>query len=218
MKNGFSANFQVSAKQKNSRFSVIRTQKIGKNSPQNQDPIVKITFFQLCLFGNPSWWWQNYWKWKKKWIWGKKMHFWPFWAGIFFFFYATPIYRGGKHYENFRVPQILLVGPIWRCFGQKITPVGRFLVPFRQYQKFGFPYCRAKNQSCRRPLEWPIKTSAREALGQWKKLELNRTYQFGEKSKKPSKTFPHIYMGIFGKSDWALVFSIGLVPLSRLFW
>ena len=199
MKNGFSANFQVSAKQKNSRFSVIRTQKIGENSPQNQDPIVKITFFQLCL---PFWWpimmVTKLLKMKEKMDLGQKNAFLAILGPKIFFFYATPIYRGGKHYENFRVPQILLVGPIWRCFGQKITPVGRFLVPFRQYQKFGFPYCRAKNQSCRRPLEWPIKTSAREALGQWKKLELNRTYQFGEKSKKPSKTFPHIYMGIFG--------------------
>ena len=56
------------------------------------------------------------------------------------------IIGGGKHYENFRVPQILLVGPIGRCFGQKITPVGRFLVPFRQYQKFGFPYYRVKKK------------------------------------------------------------------------
>ena len=63
-----------------------------------------------------------------------------------FFFYATPIYRGGKHYENFRVPQILLVESIFRCFGQKITPVGRFWVPFQQYQKFGFPYYRAKKK------------------------------------------------------------------------
>ena len=57
------------------------------------------------------------------------------------------------------------------------------------------PY-RVKNQSCCRPLEWPIKTSAREALGQWKKLELNRTYQFGEKSQKPSKK-ALIYIVVF---------------------
>ena len=57
-------------------------------------------------------------------------------------------YRGGKHYENFRVPQILLVESIFRCFGQKITPVGRFWVPFQQYQKFGFPYYRAKKSCC----------------------------------------------------------------------
>ena len=28
------------------------------------------------------------------------------------------------------------------------------------------PQCRVKNQRCRRPIEWPIKTSAREALRQ----------------------------------------------------
>ena len=48
-------------------------------------------------------------------------------------------YRLTKLIGAHRVPQNILVGPIWRCFGQKFTPVGRFLVPFRQYQKFDFP-------------------------------------------------------------------------------
>ena len=34
---------------------------------------------------------------------------------------------------------------------------------------FENPHYRVKIQSCRRPIEWPIKTSAREALGQWRK-------------------------------------------------
>ena len=38
---------------------------------------------------------------------------------------------GGKHIENFRGPQNTLVGPIWRCCGQKTRPPGHFWVPFR---------------------------------------------------------------------------------------
>ena len=45
-------------------------------------------------------------------------------------------------------------------------------------------YIRVKNQSCRRPMVWPIKTCARKALSQPKKNWLNRTYQLREKSKK----------------------------------
>ena len=50
-------------------------------------------------------------------------------------------------------------------------------------QIFENHYVRVKNKSCRRPIEWPIKTSAREALSQWRKNWLIRTYQFGEKFK-----------------------------------
>ena len=36
---------------------------------------------------------------------------------------------GGKHFENFRGPQNLLVGPIWGCFSSKITLAGQTWVP-----------------------------------------------------------------------------------------
>ena len=49
-------------------------------------------------------------------------------------------------------------------------------------QIFENHYVRVKNQSCRRPIEWPIKTNAREALSQWKKNKPNQTYQLGQKS------------------------------------
>ena len=39
--------------------------------------------------------------------------------------------RGGKHIEIFIGPQNILVGPIWRLFGQKTRPHGHFWVPFR---------------------------------------------------------------------------------------
>ena len=39
--------------------------------------------------------------------------------------------RGGKHIENCIDPQNTLVGPIWRCCGQKTRPPGHFWVPFR---------------------------------------------------------------------------------------
>ena len=119
------------------------------------------------------------------------MHFWPFWAQKYFFFYATPIYRGGKHYENFRVPQILLVESIFRCFGQKITPVGRFWVPFQQYQKFGFPYYRAKKK-----LLWTLYMGIKtyqEKNTKPMEIELNPTYQWGEKSQKPSENTTFLF-------------------------
>ena len=52
-------------------------------------------------------------------------------------------------------------------------------------QKFETTHYGVKNQNCRRPIEWPIKTCARRALSLWKRFQLNRTYQLGEKSKKP---------------------------------
>ena len=48
--------------------------------------------------------------------------------------YTLPILNVGNS-----VRQNLLVGPIWWCFGQKITPLGQLWVPFQRYQKFGFP-------------------------------------------------------------------------------
>ena len=136
----------------------------------------------------------------------KKMHFWPFWAEKYFFFYATPIYRGGKHYENFRVPQILLVESIFRCFGQKITPVGRFWVPFQQYQKFGFPYYRAKKK-----LLWTLYMGIKtyqEKNTKPMEIELNPTYQWGEKSQKPSENTTFLKYGVFG---WFFGFFSSLV-------
>ena len=38
---------------------------------------------------------------------------------------------GGKHFENCIGPQNTLVGPIWRCCGQKTRPPGHFWVPFQ---------------------------------------------------------------------------------------
>ena len=105
------------------------------------------------------------------------------------------------------------VTPIYKNREKRIFVFCVHLDPPHWPSNFENHHYRVKNQNCRRPLEWPIKTSAREALGQWKKLELNRTYQFGEKSQKPSKIPSYIYSGIFGwflgffsktgTSDWA---------------
>ena len=80
---------------------------------------------------------------------------------------------------------------------------------------FRFPHYRAKNQSCRRPLEWPIKTSAREALDQWKKTRAQSDLPVWRKIQKPPKNSASLKSSIFGvffiflqtgKSDWGLVF------------
>ena len=44
---------------------------------------------------------------------------------------ACSHWGGGKHFENCIGPQNTLVGPIWRCCGQKTRPPGHFWVPFR---------------------------------------------------------------------------------------
>ena len=41
------------------------------------------------------------------------------------------IVGGGKHFEIFRGPQNILVGPIWRPLSQKTRPHGHFWVPIR---------------------------------------------------------------------------------------
>ena len=50
------------------------------------------------------------------------------------------------------VPQNILVGPIWRCFGQKITTSGQLWVPFRGSENLGNHYIGVKIQNCRRPM------------------------------------------------------------------
>ena len=53
-----------------------------------------------------------------------------------------PYVRGGYTLPNLNVgkrgPQNTLVGPIWRCCGQKTRPHGHFWVPFRPNLVFGF--------------------------------------------------------------------------------
>ena len=61
--------------------------------------------------------------------------------------------------------------------------------------KFDNPYCRVKNQSCRKLYIWVSKPIRRKIQNQWKKLELNRAYQLREKSKKPPENT------VFQKSD-----------------
>ena len=97
----------------------------------------------------------------------------------------NPSVGGCILFKNLSVPQNILVGPIWRCFGQKITPSRQLWVPFQGSENLENHYIGVKIQNCRRPMVWPIKTCARRALSQRQKLELNRTYQFGEKSQKP---------------------------------
>ena len=118
-------------------------------------------------------------------------------------FYACACYIRGGTKSWILKPQVNFnVTPIYKNGGKRIFVFSIHLDPPHWPSNFENHHYRVKNQNCRRPLEWPIKTSAREALGQWKKLELNRTYQFGEKSQKPSKN-AHIYMwegfgGFFG--------------------
>ena len=56
---------------------------------------------------------------------------------------------------------------------------------FARPAKFENLHYGVKIQNCCRPMVWPLKTCARRALSQQKKLELNRTYQLREKSEKP---------------------------------
>ena len=53
------------------------------------------------------------------------------------------------------------------------------------HQHFENHYVRVKNQSCRKLYIWVSKPIRRKIQNQRKKLELNRAYQLGEKSKKP---------------------------------
>ena len=69
--------------------------------------------------------------------------------------------------------------------------------PVHRVWKFENPHCGAKNQSCRKYMVWPIKTCARRAESQWKKI--NRAYQFWEKAQKLPKNAAFPEYGIFGK-------------------
>ena len=44
---------------------------------------------------------------------------------------ALPTVGVGKHFEIFRGPQNILVGPIWRSLSQKTRPHRHFWVPIR---------------------------------------------------------------------------------------
>ena len=55
-------------------------------------------------------------------------------------------------FKNLSVPQNILVGPIWRCFGQKITPSRQLWVPFQGSENLGNHYIGVKIQNCRRPM------------------------------------------------------------------
>ena len=46
---------------------------------------------------------------------------------------------GCKHYEEFCGPQIILVGPIWRCFAQRITYFRWTLTPLPAISRFENP-------------------------------------------------------------------------------
>ena len=73
--------------------------------------IRKVSAVKIKTFAKMRWGWppayQSF-SWFYKW--------WIFYSGLLCNAYNN---RGGKHVENFRYPQILLVGPIWRCFSQK---------------------------------------------------------------------------------------------------
>ena len=70
---------------------------------------------------------------------------------------------------------------------KNLKNLGRSFHDWKMVLKITNPHYRVKIQNCRRPMVWPIKTCARRALSQREKLELNRTYQLKEKSKKPPK-------------------------------
>ena len=76
--------------------------------------------------------------------------------------------------------------------------LGRSFHDWKMVLKITNPHYRVKIQNCRRPMVWPIKTCARRALSQRKKLELNPTYQLREKSKKPPERTSFLETGSFG--------------------
>ena len=102
---------------------------------------------------------------------------------------------------NFQIfkmlPKILVSLPLR---SSKIFGLSHWLLnwPRARPPKFENPHYRVKIQNCRRPMVWPIKTCARRALSQRKKLELNRTYQLREKSEKPPERTGFLKTGSFG--------------------
>ena len=66
------------------------------------------------------------------------------------------------------------------------------------HQHFENHYVRVKNQSCRKLYIWVSKPIRRKIQNQWKKLELNRTYQSREKSQKPPEWTWFQKTGSFG--------------------
>ena len=67
---------------------------------------------------------------------------------------------------------------------KNLKNLGRSFHDWKMVLKITNPHYRVKIQNCRRPMVWPIKTCARRAQSQPKKNQLNRAYQFWEKSKK----------------------------------
>ena len=80
---------------------------------------------------------------------------------------------------------------------KNLKNLGRSFHDWKMVLKITNPHYRVKIQNCRRPMVWPIKTCARRALSQRKKLELNRTYQLREKSKKPPERWVSFYCPLF---------------------
>ena len=59
-------------------------------------------------------------------------------------------------------------------------------------------YIKVKNQNCRKLYIWVSKPIRRKIQNQRKKNQLNRTYQLGEKSKKPPENVTFMKNSIFG--------------------
>ena len=76
------------------------------------------------------------------------------------------------------------------------------------HQHFENHYVRVKNQSCRKLYIWVSKPIRRKIQNQRKKLELNRTYQSREKSRKPPEGTGFLEPSSFG---WFLGFFSWLV-------
>ena len=121
-------------------------------------------------------------------------HFWNFQICWFclscnWFCQLEPWGRGGDHrdknwlFESIQVNSIVI--PIYKNREKRIFEFGDRFDPPHWPSKFENHHVRVKIQNCRRPIEWPIKTCARRALSLWERFQLNRTYQLGEKSKKP---------------------------------
>ena len=93
--------------------------------------------------------------------------------------------RGGTKSWIWKTQVNSIVIPIYKNREKRIFEFGVRLDPPHWPSKFENHHVRVKFQNCRRPIEWPIKTCARRALSLWERFQLNRTYQLGEKSKKP---------------------------------
>ena len=83
--------------------------------------------------------------------------------------YQKIINRGGTKSWILKPQVNFNVTPIYKNREKRIFVFCVHLDPPHWPSNFENHHYRVKNQNCRRPLEWPIKTSAREALGQWKK-------------------------------------------------